>query len=80
MRQGLRARILCTGLLVSMILIAQPLLALCGNCARNGGVLACYAYSDSNNDCFTIRCWVEGDDIGFPQRGYCCYDEMACAF
>lgn len=80
MQSKTRAWYVVGGVLLCIALASQPLLALCGNCARNAEVLACYAYQDSNNACITVRCHVEGDSIAFPQRGYCCYDEMSCAF
>lgn len=67
------------GFLFCMALIAQPVLALCGNCGSSVGVFGCYASSNSNNYCFLVRCTAYGDYIGPAQPAYCCFDDMPCA-
>ena len=69
-------------LIGSAALLVQPSMAqLCGNCSTGWhDVLSCYASSNSNNSCFTVRCTADGDEIGGVQRAYCCFDEDPCAF
>jgi hypothetical protein len=69
------------GLVLSLSLLVQPSMALCGNCSTGWhDVLACYASSSSNNNCITIRCHADGDRLGGTQPAYCCFDEDPCAF
>lgn len=69
-------------LVLGVALLVQPSMAqLCGNCSTGWhDVLSCYASSNSNNSCFTVRCTADGDEIGGVQRAYCCFDEDPCAF
>lgn len=70
------------GLVLGASLLVQPSMAgLCGNCSTGyNDVLGCYASSDSNNYCTTVRCHADGDYIGGTQPAYCCFDEDPCAF
>lgn len=79
MRRKIRGRILWAGALVCMALISQPVLALCGNCARYNDILGCYASTTSNNYCITLKCEFQDPEITLPQNGICCYDEMYCS-
>jgi len=79
MRRRARGGFLWGGVLACMVLISQPVLALCGNCARYGDVLGCYASTSSNNYCITLRCDFQDPEMTLPQEGICCYDELSCA-
>lgn len=68
------------GVVLCAILLAQPLMALCGECGRVLEVLGCYYVAGSNTGCALVKCEVEEDVIGFPQTGDCCFDGYSCAF